>query len=47
LRIDQTLERSALSHLQDLQSSERTQTSRDNEAAAVQAPTPPAVERTP
>jgi hypothetical protein len=45
MRVDQALERSAVSHLQDLPSSERTQTAQVNDAAVSQAPATPAVER--
>jgi Uncharacterized alpha/beta hydrolase domain (DUF2235) len=45
MRVDQALERSAVSHLQDLPGSERTQTARATDAVFSQAPAPPAVER--
>jgi hypothetical protein len=47
LRVDQALERSAVSHLKDIPSSERTQTLRVNEAAVTPVPATPAVERAP
>lgn len=47
LRVDQALERSAVSHLQDFHGSERTPTSRANEAVVSQTPAPSSVERAP
>lgn len=47
VRVDQALERSTVAHLNEVQSSERTQTLPANETAVTRAPAEPALARTP